>query len=47
MAELQRRVADLSIDISRKVIGRTVSVDENLQRQLIQQFLQESGDLSW
>lgn len=47
MAELQRRVADLAIDISRKVIGRTVSVDENLQRQLIQQFLQESGDLSW
>jgi F-type H+-transporting ATPase subunit b len=46
MAELQRQVADLAIDLTRKVIGETVVVDEETQRQLIQQFLQESGDLS-
>ena len=46
MAELQRQVADLAVDLTRKVIGKTVVVDEQAQRQLIQQFLQESGDLS-
>lgn len=46
MAELQRQVADLAVDLTRKVIGETVAVDERAQRQLIQKFLQEAGDLS-
>ncbi len=46
MAELQQQVADLAVALTRKVIGETVAVDEQAQRQLIQQFLRESGDLS-
>jgi F-type H+-transporting ATPase subunit b len=46
MAELQNQVADLSVALTRKVIGETVVVDEQVQRQLIQRFLQEAGDLS-
>ena len=46
MAELQHQVAGLAVALTRKVIGETVTVDEQAQRQLIQQFLQESGDLS-
>ena len=46
MGELQRQVADLAVDLTRKVIGQTVAVDEPAQRRLIQQFLQEAGDLS-
>lgn len=46
MAELQRQVVDLAVDLSRKVLGQTVMVDEPAQRRLIQQFLQEAGDLS-
>jgi F-type H+-transporting ATPase subunit b len=46
MAELQQQVAGLAVQLTRKVIGETVAVDEQAQRQLIQQFLQESGDLS-
>jgi flagellar biosynthesis/type III secretory pathway protein FliH len=36
----------LAVDLTRKVVGETVAVDEQAQRQLIQQFLQEAGDLS-
>jgi F-type H+-transporting ATPase subunit b len=46
MAEMQQQVADLAVTLTRKVIGETVAVDEQAQRQLIQQFLQEAGDLS-
>jgi len=46
MVELQQQVTDLAVALTRKVIGQTVAVDEQAQRQLIQQFLQESGDLS-
>lgn len=46
VTDLQRQVSDLAIEIARKVIGRTVAVDEQAQRQLISQFLQEAGDLS-
>lgn len=46
MSELQRQAVDLAVDLTRKVLGETVAVDEQAQRQLIQQFLQESGDLS-
>jgi F-type H+-transporting ATPase subunit b len=46
MAEMQQQVADLAVTLTRKVIGETVVVDEQAQRQLIQRFLQESGDLS-
>lgn len=46
VAELQQEVADLAVQLTRKVIGETVAVDEQAQRQLIQQFLQEPGDLS-
>jgi F-type H+-transporting ATPase subunit b len=46
LAELQRQVADLAVELARKVIGQTVAVDGQAQRQLIQQFLQEAGDLS-
>jgi F0F1-type ATP synthase membrane subunit b/b' len=46
MSELHQQAVDLAVDLSRKVLGETVAVDEGAQRQLIQQFLQESGDLS-
>jgi F-type H+-transporting ATPase subunit b len=46
MEELQRQVGDLAVELTRKVIGETVTVDERAQRQLIQRFLQEVGDLS-
>ena len=46
MTDLQRQVADLAVEITRKVIGKTVAVDEQAQRQLIRQFLQEAGELS-
>jgi F-type H+-transporting ATPase subunit b len=46
MVELQGQVVDLSVELTRKVLGQTVTVDEQAQRQLIQQFLQEAGDLS-
>jgi F-type H+-transporting ATPase subunit b len=45
MAEVQRHVVDLAVDVAQKVIGRTVVVDEQAQRQLIRQFLQETGEL--
>jgi F-type H+-transporting ATPase subunit b len=43
MAELRQQVADLSLTISRKVIGD--SLDEQKQRQLIAAFLQETEEL--
>ena len=46
MTDLQRQVADLAVEIARKVIGQTVAVDDHAQRQLIRQFLQEAGELS-
>ena len=46
MSELHQQAVDLAVDLSRKVLGETVAVDEGAQRQLIQQFLQDSGDLS-
>ena len=45
MVELQREAVELAVELTRKVIGETVTVDEKAQRQLIQQFLQETGDL--
>jgi F-type H+-transporting ATPase subunit b len=45
-ADLQRQVVDLAVDLTRKVIGQTVAVNEQAQRQLINQFLSEVGDLS-
>ena len=44
-AEIQRHVVDLAVDLAQKVIGRTVTVDEQAQRQLIHQFLKETGEL--
>ncbi len=46
MAELRRDVVDLAVELTRRVVGETVAVDEQAQRKLIQRFLQESGDLS-
>jgi F-type H+-transporting ATPase subunit b len=46
MTEMRQQVVDLAVDLARKVIGETVTVDEHAQRQLIQKFLQEAGDLS-
>jgi len=43
MTELRQQVADLSLMISRKVIG--ASLDENRQRQLIAEFIQETEEL--
>ncbi len=43
MAELRQQVADLSLTISRKVIGATL--DERRQRQLIAEFLEETEEL--
>jgi F-type H+-transporting ATPase subunit b len=44
MSELRQQVADLSLAISRKVIGATL--DERRQRQLIAEFLRETEELS-
>jgi F-type H+-transporting ATPase subunit b len=43
MAELRQQVADLSLTISEKVIGATL--DEQRQRQLIADFLQQTEEL--
>ncbi len=43
MAELRQQVADLSLAISEKVIGETM--DEQRQRQLIAQFLEQTEEL--
>jgi F-type H+-transporting ATPase subunit b len=43
MTELRQQVADLSLTISKKVIG--ASLDENRQRQLIAEFIQETEEL--
>ncbi|MBC7259379.1 MAG: F0F1 ATP synthase subunit B [Chloroflexi bacterium] len=43
MSELRAQVADLSIMVAQKVVG--VSLDENMQRKLIADFLREAGDL--
>jgi F-type H+-transporting ATPase subunit b len=43
MADLRQEVADLSLTISRKVIGATL--DEQKQRQLIAEFLRETEEL--
>jgi F-type H+-transporting ATPase subunit b len=44
LAELRKQVADLAILAAQRVIGR--SLDEEAQRQLVQEFLTQSGDLS-
>lgn len=43
MAELRQQVADLSLSISEKVIGE--SLDEQRQRQLIADFLEQTEEL--
>jgi F-type H+-transporting ATPase subunit b len=43
MSELRQQVADLSLAISQKVIGQTL--DEQVQRRLIAQFLEQTEDL--
>lgn len=43
MSELRQQVADLSLTISEKVIGETL--DEESQRQLIANFLEETEEL--
>jgi F-type H+-transporting ATPase subunit b len=43
MAELRQQVADLSLVISEKVIGSTL--DEQRQRQLIAEFLEQTEEL--
>ena len=43
MAELRQQVADLSLTISEKVIGKTL--DEQRQRQLIAEFLKQTEEL--
>ncbi len=43
MAELRQQVADLSLTISEKVIGKTL--DEQRQRQLIAEFLEQTEEL--
>jgi F-type H+-transporting ATPase subunit b len=45
VTELRHEVVDLAVDLTRKVIGETVTVDEQAQRKLIQRFFEESGDL--
>jgi len=44
MAELRQQVADLSLSISEKVIGE--SLDQQRQRELIAQFLEQAGELT-
>jgi F-type H+-transporting ATPase subunit b len=43
MADLRQQVADLSLSISEKVIGETL--DEDKQRQLITQFLEQTEEI--
>jgi len=43
MAELRQQVADLSLTITEKVIGETL--DEQRQRQLIAEFLEQTEEL--
>jgi len=43
MAELRQQVADLSLTISEKVIGKTL--DEQAQRRLIAEFLEQTEEL--
>jgi F-type H+-transporting ATPase subunit b len=43
MAELRQQVADLSLRISEKVIGE--ALDEQRQRKLIAEFLEQTGEL--
>ena len=43
MAELRQQVADLSLTISEKVIGK--ALDEQRQRQLIAEFLEQTEEL--
>jgi F-type H+-transporting ATPase subunit b len=43
MADLRQQVADLSLSISEKVIGKTL--DEERQRQLIANFLEQTEEL--
>jgi F-type H+-transporting ATPase subunit b len=43
MSELRQQVADLSVTISERVLGATL--DEQRQRQLIAEFLQETEEL--
>jgi F-type H+-transporting ATPase subunit b len=43
MSELRQQVADLSLTISEKVIGK--ALDENRQRQLIAEFLEQTEEL--
>jgi F-type H+-transporting ATPase subunit b len=42
--DLQKQAAELAMQISRKVVGE--AVDENAQRQLLDQFLTDLGDAS-
>jgi F-type H+-transporting ATPase subunit b len=44
MSELRQQVADLSLSISEKVIGETL--DQQRQRELIAQFLEQAGELT-
>lgn len=44
LADLRRQMVDLAILAAQRVVGR--SLDEKAQRQLIQEFLAQSGDLS-
>ena len=43
MSELRQQVADLSLSISEKVIGE--SLDQTRQRELIAEFLEQTGEL--
>ncbi len=42
MADLRKQTVDLSMQMTRKVVGE--AVDENAQRQLVNQFLANLGD---
>lgn len=42
MADLRKQAADLSMQMTRKVVGE--AVDENAQRKLVSQFLANLGD---
>lgn len=43
-AELQRQMVDVTVAMTRKVVGQTL--DENAQRQLVNRFLAEMGESS-
>jgi F-type H+-transporting ATPase subunit b len=43
MAQLEKEVADLAISVSEKVLGE--SLDNNMQRRLINEFLTKTGGL--